>query len=70
MMDLIYSVYINVRLMNTDVMDCCFIILLYSAYQKKVVHTQRPIVLQSTDFNICIWAICKDNIPDFRPYKS
>ena len=30
---------------------------LYSAYIKKVIHIQRPIVLKSIDLKICIWHI-------------
>ena len=33
---------------------------LYSAYQKKVIHLQRPIVLMSINMNICMLLISKE----------
>ena len=35
---------------------------LYSAYKKKVIHIQRPIVLKSINLNICMWPISKEQL--------
>ena len=35
---------------------------IYSAYKKKVIHIQRPIVLKSIDFKICMWQINEEQL--------
>ena len=37
-------------------------LILYSAYQKKVIHFQRPIVLKSINLNIRMWQKSKEQL--------
>ena len=43
-------------------MTLAILLLYHSAYKKKVIHIQRPIVLKSINLNICMWPISKEKL--------